>query len=64
MAKTSVSGSTWRDEDASADEGEGVLVMRLLARIRTLESQVASQQASLVTIQTRLGVINALLHLW
>lgn len=71
MAKTPMDSSIWSDADAAADDGEGVLILRLLARIKSLETKVATLQAqsdadhaSLITIQTRLGLINAILHLW
>lgn len=36
----------------------------LTARVATLEANYVTDHASLVTVQTRLGLVNALLHLW
>lgn len=64
MATTPIDNNAWRDKDASADDGEGVLVMRLLVRLRALEARVADDESAIATIQNRLSLINAVLHLW
>lgn len=64
MAATAVDASTWGDRDGRMDDGQGVLMMRMLERIIDLETQAAADHASIVTITARLGLINALLHLW
>lgn len=59
---TNVSRAAWDDPDRKESMLE--TQMALIERIRQLEATVATQQQSIVTITARLGLINAILHLW
>lgn len=54
----------WADDDIRGADGTAAQIAALVARVRRLEAQQQADHSTILALQTRLGLINAILHLW